>query len=100
MKKAISEVSPEEALDQSVLYALDRKLQAARNAQKIADQRLQAIFDELENMCIDPSEHPTAAENATTLEETIACYVQYGEYTRSGLLREIKAAYGKEARPQ
>ena len=100
MKKAISELSPLEALDQSVLFVLDRKLQAARNAQKIADRRLQVFFDELENLCIDPSEHPTAAENASTLEEAITCYVQYGEYTRSGLLREIKAAYGKGARSQ
>ncbi len=100
MKKAISELSPEEALEKSVLFALDRKLQAARNAQKIADQRLRAVFEELENLCIDPSEHPTAAENATTLEEAISCYVQYGEYTRSGLFREIKAAYGKEAGSQ
>lgn len=43
----------------------------------------------------DPSEHPTAAENATTLEEAIACYVQYGEYTRSGIMREVMAAYTK-----
>lgn len=100
MNKPISELLPDEALDQSVLFVLDRKLQAARNAQKIADRRLQAFFDELESLRIDPSEHPTAAENASTLEEAITCYVQYGEYTRSGLLREIKAAYGKGARSQ
>lgn len=100
MNKPISELLPDEALDQSVLFVLDRKLQAARNAQKIADRHLQAFFDELENLCIDPSEHPTAAENASTLEEAITCYVQYGEYTRSGLLREIKSAYGKGARSQ
>lgn len=100
MKKAISELSPEKALDQIVLFALDRKLQAARKAQVIADQRRQAVFDELENLCIDPKEHPTAAENAANLEEAVWRYARYGEYTRSGLLREIKAAYGREAGSQ
>ena len=99
MKKAISEVSPEEAL-QSVLFALDRKLQAARKAQVIADQRRQAVFDELENLGIDPKEHPTAAEHADNLEAAVWRYARYGEYTRSGLMREIKAAYGKEAGSQ
>ena len=92
-KNHASEIIPEEALDQRVIYTLDRKLQAARNAQKIADQRLRAVFDELDKLYIEPGEIPTEAENATTLEEAIACYVQYNEYTRSGLLREIKAAY-------
>lgn len=96
MKKPISDLTPEEAMDQLTLRALDRKIELARRAQWIADQRLKQVFDELERLCIDPSEHPTAAENATTLEEAISCYVQYGEYTRSGLLREIKAAYVKE----
>lgn len=100
MKKAISELSPEEAMDQLTFRAIDRKIELARRAQWIADQRLKQVFAELDRLCIDSSEHPTAAENATTLEEAISCYVQYGEYTRSGLLREIRAAYGKEAGSQ
>lgn len=100
MKKAISELSPEEAMDQLTFRAIDRKIELARRAQWIADQRRQAVFDELENLCIDPKEHPTAAEHADNLEEAVWRYARYGEYTRSGLLREIKAAYGKEVRPQ
>lgn len=100
MKKAISELSPEEAMDQLTFREIDKKIELARRAQWIADQRLKQVFAELDRLCIDPSEHPTAAENATTLEEAISCYVQYGEYTRSGLMREIKAAYGKEAESQ
>lgn len=104
MKKDISELSPEEAQQrealQCVLFWLYHKIQVARKAQVIADQRLQAVFDMLDELCIDPSEHPTAAENATTLKEAISRYAQYGEYTRSGLMREIKAAYGKEAESQ
>ena len=97
MKKAISELLPEEAMDQLTFRAIDRKIELARRAQWIADQRLKQVFAELDRLCIDPGEIPTAAENATTLDEAISCYVQYGEFTRSGLLREIKAAYGKEA---
>lgn len=100
MKKAISELSPEEAMDHLTFREIDKKIELARRAQWIADQRLKQVFAELDRLCIDPSEHPTAAENATTLEEAISCYVQYGEYTRSGLMREIKAAYGKEAASQ
>lgn len=100
MKKAISELSPEEAMDQLTFREIDKKIELARRAQWIADQRLKQVFAELDRLCIDPSEHPTAVENATTLEEAISCYVQYGEYTRSGLMREIKAAYGKEAESQ
>ena len=87
-------------MDQLTFRAIDRKIELARRAQWIADQRLKQVFVELDRLCIDPSEHPTAAENATTLEEAISCYVQYSEYTRSGLMREIKAAYGKETELQ
>lgn len=100
MKKAISELSPEEAMDQRTFRKIDKAIEMASRAQWIADQRLKQVFAELDRLCIDPSEHPTAAENATTLEEAICCYVQYGEYTRSGLMRDIKAAYGKEAESQ
>ena len=95
-KKPISDLSTEEAMDQLTFRGIDRKIELARRAKWIADQRLKQVFDELDSLCIDPGEIPTAAENATTLEEAIACYVQYGEYSRSGLLKEIKAAYGKE----
>lgn len=96
MKKAISKLSPEEAMDQPTFRVIDRKIELARRAQWIADQRLKQVFAELDRLCIDPGEIPTAAENATTLEESISRYIQYGEYTRSGLMREIRAAYGHE----
>lgn len=92
-KTKISKLSPEEALSKGTFYALERKLQSARSAQLFADKRLRAVYDELENMGVDPSEFPTEAENATTLEEAISCHVQYGEYTRSGIMREVRKAY-------
>ena len=41
------------------------------------------------DMCIDLDVH-SDAENADTLEEAINCYVQYGEYNLSDLLKEIR----------
>ena len=55
-----------------------------------------AVFDALEDMCIDPGEIPSAAENAENLEEAICCFIDYGEYSVSGIMREVRAAY-KEA---
>ena len=99
MKKPISDLSPEEALDQSVLYTLDRKLQAARNAQKIADQRLQAVFDVLENMCIDADSIPWLTENIS-LDQAISRYILNGDYTRSAIMRAVRKAYGEEGGSQ
>lgn len=93
-KQQISQLSPEEALDEATVFALDRKLQAARNAQVQADKRLKAVFVELESLCIDPSEITTSAESAATLEEAITRYARNGEFSRSGIMRELRAAYG------
>ena len=38
----------------------------------------------------------SAAENAENLEEAICCFIDYGEYSVSGIMREVRAAY-KEA---
>lgn len=59
-------------------------------------RRHKAVFDALEDMCIDPDEIPSAAENAENLEEAICCFIDYGEYSVSGIMREVRAAY-KEA---
>lgn len=43
-------------------------------------------------MCIDLDIH-SDTENADTLEKAINCYVQYGEYNLTDLLKEIKQQY-------
>lgn len=43
-------------------------------------------------MCID-LEVETNAENTDDLEQAVNCYVQYGEYTLKGLLKEIMKQY-------
>lgn len=81
-KKPISELTSEEALDQLALNTLERKLMAARNAQALADKKLQAVLDEIESLCTDNS-----------LEEAVTRYVRKGEYTRTGIMRELRSAY-------
>ena len=81
-KKPISELASEECMDQLALNTLERKLMAARNAQALADKKLQAVLDEMESLCIDNS-----------LEEAVTRYVRKSEFSRTGIMREIRAAY-------
>ena len=81
-KKPISELTSEECMDQLALNTLERKLMAARNAQALADKKLQAVLDEMESLCID-----------NNLEEIVTRYVRKGEPTRTGIMRELRAAY-------
>lgn len=90
--KKISEMTPGEALTEQALAVFKRRLEQARK--KAAATK--AVFDALEDMCIDPDEIPSAAENAENLEEAICCFIDYGEYSVSGIMREVRAAY-KEA---
>lgn len=69
--KKISEMTPDEALTEQALAVFKRRLEQARK-------------------------RPSAAENAENLEEAICCFIDYGEYSVSGIMREVRAAY-KEA---
>lgn len=102
MKKRASEITPAEALTEKEMNAFGQKLARAKTAYNTAHRALEAVFRQLENMCIDPSEVPTDAENACNLEEAINCYLQYGEYSRGGIMREVRDAFTsaeKEATP-
>ena len=43
-----------------------------------------------------PGRNPVGGGNAENLEEAICCFIDYGEYSVSGIMREVRAAY-KEA---
>jgi hypothetical protein len=92
MRKEIYQMSSEEALDETVELELKEALQKARKASKKADEELRKVYAILEDMCID-LEVETNAENADDLEQAVNCYVQYGEYTIKGLLKEIMEQY-------
>lgn len=89
--KKISEMTPGEALTEQALAVFKRRLEQARKKAVESAAATKAVFDALEDMCIDPDEIPSAAENAENLEEW-----RDGEYSVSGIMREVRAAY-KEA---
>ncbi len=94
--KKISEMTPGEALTEQALAVFKRRLEQARKKAVESAAATKAVFDAIEDMCIDPDEIPSAAENAENLEEAICCFIDYGEYSVSGIMREVRAAY-KEA---
>lgn len=81
-KKPISELPPQEAQDQLVLNTLERKLMAARNAQALADKKIQAVLNELERLGIDDN-----------LDAAVSSFAK-GELSRTFIMRELRAAYG------
>lgn len=91
--KKISEMTPGEALTEQALAVFKRRLEQARKKSVENAAATKAVFDALEDMCIDPNEIPSTAENAENLEEAICCFIDYGEYSVSGIMREIREAY-------
>ena len=88
----ISKLTTQEAADELTMMALSNLLQKARKAQKKADEALWAVYQALEDMCID-LDAPSKAENADCLNDAVSCYVQYGEYGCKNLLSEVKEQY-------
>ena len=91
--KKISEMTPDEALTEQALAVFKRSLEQERKKSIESAAATKAVFDALEDMCIDPGEIPSAAENAGNLEEAICCFIDYGEYSASGIMREVRTAY-------
>lgn len=96
-REQISNLTPEQASDELVFMAFEKALRAAKRKAKAAQEAENGIFDLLEDMCIDAERVPSEAENADNLKDAITCYLSYGEYSVAGIMREIRAAYGKES---
>lgn len=96
MKKPISEMSVEECSDELVFRRFKSLLEKARKKQTEATAATALVYRALEDMCIDADQIPSDAENADNLEDAISCFIDYGEYSVAGIMREVKAAYGKE----
>lgn len=88
----IPKLTPEQAADELVLEEVKKLIQKARTANQKADIALRKVYQAIEDMCIDLNS-PTEAENADNLEQAIACYVQYGEYSLHDLMAEIRKQY-------
>ena len=93
--KSLSQMSQDELLVHEAMKVFGRHL---RKAKRIADEYMKAeqtLFDDLDLMCIDAESTPSNAENAENLKEAICCYLLYGEYGFSNVMREVHEAYMK-----
>lgn len=71
------------------LKELEKLIKKARKKEIEKDHIIRELFQILEDINID-MEQPTEAENASNLEEAIACYIDYGEYNVKAIMAEIK----------
>jgi hypothetical protein len=94
-REDIPKLTPEQAADELVFMEFEKALKSAKRKAVAAHKAQNHIFELLEDMCIDAEAIPTKAENASNLGEAITCYLDYGEYTLTGIMREVRAAYGK-----
>ena len=62
--KKISEMTPGEALTEQALAVFKRRLEQARKKAVESAAATKAVFDALEDMCIDPGEIPSAAASS------------------------------------
>lgn len=83
----------EKANDERVFRLFKNLLTRARDAAVKAQAAEAAVFRALDDMCIDPGEVPTDAENADNLGDAVTCFLSYGEYSVAGIMREVKRAY-------
>ena len=91
----IPSMTPKKVSDELVFAEVEKLLRKARNAEKKANDALTAVYEALEDMCIDIEVH-SEAENAETLEEAISCYIHYGEFGLADLMKEIKEQYSQQ----
>ena len=94
MRKRITDLSQMEAQDEMVFSIVERLWKRAKDAATKAQAAEYAVFNALDDMCIDTEEVPTSAENADNLKEAISCFLQYDEYSLAGIMQEIRSAYG------
>lgn len=95
-REDIPKLTPEQAADELVFMEFEIALKSARRKSKTAQKAERLVFTLLDDMCIDADRIPSEAENADNLADAITCYLQYGEFSLSKLMREIRSAYGKE----
>ena len=95
MRKPISDMTPEECSDELVFNLFEKLLKKARRKQAEATEAIAVVFEALEDMCIDADQVSSEAENADNLQQAISCYIDYGEYSVAGIMKEVRGAYGK-----
>lgn len=95
-REDIPKLTPEQALDEEVFMEFEKALKSARRKAVAAQKAERLIFGLIDDMCIDADHTASEAENADTLADAITCYIQYGEFSLSKIMREVRSVYGKE----
>lgn len=83
------EMTSEKGSNELVMESIKKLLQQARKKSREADEALRTVYAILEDNYVD-LDVDTGAENTDTLEEAINCFVQYGEYGLTNVLKEIR----------
>lgn len=95
-RECLPGLTPEQAADELVLMEFEKLLKAAKRKAKAAQLAEDEVFKALQDMCIEPDEIPSEAENADNLQDAITCYLSYDEYSLKGIMHEVRNAYSKE----
>lgn len=93
--KRIADMTADEAMKEQTLRIIENAIKKAKKKADEAQAAEMRVYKLLEDACIDLT-GTTEAENADNLEEAIACYLAYDEYSLAGLMGEIREQYGKE----
>ena len=78
------------------LSVFKRLLKNAASTAEKAREAEKAVFDALDRMGIHADDVPTDAENADNLSDAISCFINYNEYSLSGIMKEVQCAHEKE----
>lgn len=96
MKKPISDMTPEECSDELVFSIFENMLKKARKKHTEAMAARGALYQALEDMCIDSCLAVCIGnQNEGTLGAMIESYVKFDEGSIAQIMKEVRGAYGK-----
>lgn len=73
------------------LKELERLIRKAKKAEDKSKDAEANVFALLDTIGID-LDAPSAAENAENIGDAVSCYINYGEYGLTNVMREIREA--------
>ena len=92
-------MNTDEIMTEQTLRTIENAIKRAKKKANEAQAAEMQVYKMLDDACIDLTT-PTEAENASNLDEAIACYLSYDEYSLAGLMKEIRENYEKNGRVQ
>lgn len=94
-KKPISGLSTGESMDEITFHAFARILRRAgrKHVKPGADE--DAVYQALEDMCIDADTAAAEASGTDNLREAVQKFLREGNGSEQKILEDVRAAYGK-----